>query len=107
MASIKISQLPAGTTPLSGGELIPIVQNNVTKQTTVAYVRAASVDVFTATASQTVFNLNGIYVLGSNSLQVFVNGLLRIKTQDYTETAASTVTFISGLSAGDKVVFRY
>lgn len=32
---IKISQLPAATLPLSGSELVPIVQSGVTRRTTV------------------------------------------------------------------------
>ena len=32
MANVKISDLPASTTPLTGTELVPIVQDGVTKQ---------------------------------------------------------------------------
>jgi len=32
MANVKISQLPAATTPLTGAELVPVVQSGVTKQ---------------------------------------------------------------------------
>lgn len=35
MANVKISDLPASSTPLTGAELVPIVQSGVTKQTTV------------------------------------------------------------------------
>lgn len=35
MSDVKISQLPASTTPLAGTELVPIVQSGVTKQATV------------------------------------------------------------------------
>lgn len=41
MADVKISQLPASTTPLVGTELVPIVQSGVTKQTTVSDFGAA------------------------------------------------------------------
>jgi polygalacturonase len=34
MSTIKISQLPVATTPLSGAEQIPLVQSGVTKRTT-------------------------------------------------------------------------
>lgn len=107
MANVKISELPVATTPLTGAELVPVVQGGVTRQTTVTYVRAAKADVYTATAGQTLFNLSGTYVVGSDVLQVFVNGLLLVKTQDYTETSSSSVTFTSGLSLGDQAVFRY
>lgn len=39
MADSKISALPASTTPLTGAELVPIVQSGTTKQTTVSDIR--------------------------------------------------------------------
>lgn len=69
--------------------------------------------VFTATAGQTVFGLtNGVtYIPGSNNIQVFVDGLLKIVdpvtapgTQDYVEAAENTIVFNSPLSAGQEVV---
>ena len=41
MADVKISALPAATTPLTGAELVPIVQNGTTKKATVANVYGA------------------------------------------------------------------
>lgn len=35
MANIKISQLPVASTPLTGDELVPVVQGGATEQTTV------------------------------------------------------------------------
>lgn len=107
MANVKISELPVATTPLTGAELVPVVQGGVTKQTTSAFMRAGNTQLVTATAGQTLFNLSGTYVVGGDVLQVFVNGLLLIKTLDYTETSSSSVTFTSGLSLGDEAVFRY
>jgi len=40
MADLKISQLPASTTPLAGTEAVPIVQSGVTKQVSVANLTA-------------------------------------------------------------------
>lgn len=40
MANVKISDLPAASTPLSGTELVPIVQSGVTSQTTTGAVIA-------------------------------------------------------------------
>jgi hypothetical protein len=40
MANVKISELPAATTPLTGAELVPIVQSGVTDQVTVANLTA-------------------------------------------------------------------
>lgn len=36
MANVKISALPAATTPLTGAELVPVVQSGVTDQVSVA-----------------------------------------------------------------------
>ena len=57
----------------------------------------------TATAGQTLFTLSGSYDPGTNDLQVFVNGLLLQRTADYAETSSTSLTFVSGLSAGDEV----
>ena len=40
MANVKISNLPTATTPLTGAELVPIVQSGVTSQTTSAAIVA-------------------------------------------------------------------
>jgi hypothetical protein len=42
LADVKISQLPAATTPLAGDEEIPLVQSGVTKKTTVDDIVAAA-----------------------------------------------------------------
>lgn len=61
---------------------------------------------YTATAAQTVFTLSMAYKPGQNQVEVFVNGLLMSLTTDYVETDYQTITFNSGLSAGDEVLFR-
>lgn len=40
MADVKISQLPASTTPLAGTEVVPLVQSGVTKNVSVANLTA-------------------------------------------------------------------
>lgn len=54
MADLKISQLPAATTPLAGTEVLPIVQSGTTKQATITNVLAgaASLGANTFTAAQ-------------------------------------------------------
>lgn len=60
----------------------------------------------TATAAQTVFTLASvIYNPGTNSMAVYVNGLRVVSGVDYLETDINEVTFTSGLSAGDEVLF--
>lgn len=51
MADIKISALPTATTPLTGAELVPIVQGGVTKQTTTSDVLAVPVTSLTASSA--------------------------------------------------------
>ena len=58
--------------------------------------------VVTATASQTVV-ATPTYLLGSNSLLVFVNGVKVLQGTDYTETTGNSITFTAGLTAGDEV----
>lgn len=45
MANVRISELPAATLPLTGAEIVPVVQSGVTKQTTAASVGAGVVNV--------------------------------------------------------------
>jgi hypothetical protein len=60
-----------------------------------------------ATAAQTAFTLPIAYVLNASAITVFVNGLKveQGTTQDWVETNTTTVTFNSGLTVGDLVVF--
>lgn len=65
-------------------------------------------EIIVATAGQTVFNLTTVtYVPGTNSLQVFVDGVNQYDgiTYAYVETDATTVTFTAGLHVGALVKF--
>ena len=60
----------------------------------------------TATQGQTVFTLvNFDYSPGTNNLAVFVNGSKQVSGVNYSETSVNTVTFNTGLNAGDIVEF--
>lgn len=59
----------------------------------------------TATQGQTIVNVPFTYLVGQNSLYVFVNGSKQIVTTNYTETTTTSVTFLTGLNAGDLVEF--
>lgn len=50
MADVKISQLPAATTPLAGTEEVPLVQSGTTKKVSVTNLRGAAVSAVTGTA---------------------------------------------------------
>lgn len=59
---------------------------------------------FIGTAGQTVFPItNFTYVVGTNSLQVYVNGSLQTSGRDYTETSNNSFTLSQGVFAGDFV----
>ena len=62
MADLKITQLPAATTPLAGTEVLPIVQSGATKQVSVANLttgRAIAATTVTATTvNATTFDTN-------------------------------------------------
>lgn len=56
----------------------------------------------TATAGQTVVS-TPTYTVGTNTIQVYVNGLKVILGTDFTETSTTSITFASGLTLGDEV----
>ena len=58
----------------------------------------------TATQGQTIFT-GLVYTTGNFSLSVFVNGSRQIPGLNYAETNSTTVTFYTGLNAGDVVEF--
>lgn len=59
MADIKISQLPAATTPLAGTEEVPLVQSGTTKKVTVANLRGTSSGVTAVTGTAPVVSSGG------------------------------------------------
>ena len=62
MADIKISQLPAATTPVAGTEVLPIVQSGTTSKVAISDLtagRAVSASTITVTtANATTFDTN-------------------------------------------------
>jgi hypothetical protein len=62
MADLKISQLPAATTPVAGTEVLPIVQSGTTSQVSIANLTAgrsiAALDITVSTANATTFDTN-------------------------------------------------
>ena len=59
----------------------------------------------TASQAQTLVSVPFSYVLGINSLNVYVNGSKQVIALNYTETTTTSVTFLSGLNVGDIVEF--
>lgn len=83
MADTKISALPVATTPLSGAEIVPLVQSGVTRQTTVDAISVA------AGSSSTVV---GITDIGTAPNEVPLNQYLG--TMAFQDAAAVSVGYI-------------
>jgi hypothetical protein len=58
-----------------------------------------------ATQAQTICTVPFTYLLGANSLNVYVNGSKQVIVLNYTETTATSITFLTGLNVGDIVEF--
>lgn len=109
--NLTIPQLNFGTSSWriykSGNDMIFKDPNNTARTLDDLYISHLDHSEFVATSSQTVFTLPFSYTVGSNKLQVFVNGSLKRVTTHYTETNTTTVTFLSGLTVSDLVTFHH
>lgn len=114
MADSKISALPASTTPLTGTEVLPIVQSSATKQVSVANLTAGrAISVASVTAS------TGNFIVGTAgqgidfSADPSAPGMLSELLDDYEEgtftptiagnTTAGTHTYITQVGRYTKV----
>ena len=64
-------------------------------------------NVFTSTASQTVFNLTFTYPTGGGNLMVFVNGVYRAVWDGYTESSTTSITLSTPIPVGLRVEVFY
>lgn len=67
-----------------------------------AAVKTAERNIFTATASQTTFTITQGYQAGD--IDVFLNGVRLVDTEDYVANNGTTVVLNSGAAVGDSVV---
>lgn len=80
MADVKISGLPASTTPLAGTEVLPIVQSTTTRQVSVANLTAGrSVSATSFVPSGATIPTNGVYLPAANSVAVATNTAERMR----------------------------
>lgn len=91
---------------LSSDNVILDNVDNVLISSSSVSTAALTAETATSAQGQQLFNLNNPYNVGSNALQVSVNGAVQVVGIDYTETSSSSVTFTSGLNAGDVVLFK-
>jgi len=62
---------------------------------------------FIATQGQTVFTIPFTYLPDQNNLAVFVNGSKQVVDTNYSESSSTSITFFTGLNAGDIVEVVY
>jgi len=97
MADVKISQLPAATTPVDGTEVLPIVQSATTKQVSIANLtagRALAASSLTLTTPLAVTS-------GGTGLATVAQGALLSATAADTISATRTPTLgLAGTAAG-------
>jgi hypothetical protein len=80
MADVKISALPASTTPLAGTEVLPIVQSSTTKQVSVANLTAGrSVGGTNFIPSGSSAPTNGMFLPTANTLGFSTNSTERMR----------------------------
>jgi hypothetical protein len=94
MADVKISGLPASTTPLTGAEILPVVQSGVTKQVSVTNLTAGR------SISTTGYQLGGAGVLTEAGTTRTLSATDDGKVIYCTSGSAITITTASGLGAG-------
>jgi len=63
------------------------------------------VETIVATGGQTVFNLANSYEVGTNTIEIHINGVHQAPAA-YAETSSNVITFTSPLTLADDVVFR-
>ena len=78
------------TTPIVSAWLNDV---NTATYTSVPTLQTKPRGIVTATSGQTVFTVPFSYVVGSNRLSVYINGVRQILNSSYTETNTTTVTF--------------
>ena len=97
MADVKISQLPAATTPVDGTEVLPIVQSATTKQVSIANLTAGRA---MAAASLTLTTPLAV-TSGGTGLATVAQGALLSATAADTISATRTPTLgLAGTAAG-------
>ncbi len=87
-----------GANILTGSVAVPVENYEV-------YIAGTSKNNYTG--SLTVVNMVGTYVANGVNLNVCVNGLFQDVTLDYTETSATSFTFVSTLNTGDRISVRW
>jgi hypothetical protein len=94
MADVKISGLPASTTPLAGTEVLPIVQSSATRQVSVANLTSGR------TVPSIGFTLESGAVITESGTTRTLSATDNGKVIYCTSGSAVTITCAAGLGAG-------
>ena len=90
------------TTPIVSAWLNDV---NTATYTSIPTLQSKPRGTVTATSGQTVFTVPFSYVVGSNRLCVYINGVRQILNSSYTETNTTTVTFSAAVPVTALVEF--
>lgn len=94
MADVKISALPASTTPLTGAEVLPIVQSGVTKQVSVTNLTSGK------TVAATGYQLESGGIITESGTTRTLSATDNGKVIYCTSGSATTINCAAGLGAG-------
>lgn len=94
MADVKISALPASTTPLAGTEVLPIVQSGVTKQVSVTNLTSGK------TVASTGYQLESGGIITESTTARTLSAADNGKVIYCTNGSATTITTAASLGAG-------
>ena len=94
MADVKISALPASTTPLTGAEVLPIVQSGVTKQVSVTNLTSGK------TVASTGYQLESGGIITESTTARTLSAADNGKVIYCTNGSATTITTAASLGAG-------
>lgn len=97
MADVKISGLPASTTPLTGAEVLPVVQGGVTKQVSVTNLTSGK------TVPATGYTLEAAGIITESGTTRTLSAADNGKVIYCTSGSATTITCAAGLGAGFSV----
>ena len=97
MADVKISALPASTTPLTGAEVLPVVQSGVTKQVSVTNLTSGK------TVASTGYQLESGGIITESGTTRTLSATDNGKVIYCTSGSAVTINCAAGLGAGFSV----
>ena len=94
MADVKISALPASTTPLTGAEVLPVVQSGVTKQVSVTNLTSGK------TVASTGYQLESGGIITESGTTRTLSATDNGKVIYCTNGSTTTITTAASLGAG-------